>query len=93
MVTPVDISQEGEQIFLLVASNIYCGHHDRGCQRRPADGDLQDSEGRDRTQRAPGHLPDLETAVKQNAAGLMACSGRVFHQHADDLAGDTSVLC
>jgi len=95
MVTPVDISQDGEQVFPLVASNMYrvgtaivaVKEGQLTVNYRTLDGVTVHSE----------HLaiyPDLEAAVKQKAAGLDGVSFKPGEpiSIADDLAGDTSVL-
>jgi hypothetical protein len=95
MVTPVDISQEGEQTFPLVASNIYrVGTATVAVKEGQLTVTYKTLKGVTVHSEHLAIYPDLETAVKQNAAGLDGVSFKPGEpiSIADDLAGDTSVL-
>ncbi|HHU01775.1 MAG TPA: hypothetical protein GXZ91_01380 [Christensenellaceae bacterium] len=95
MVTPVDISQDGEQVFPLVASNMYCVG---AAIVAVKDGQLtvsyQTLEGVTVHSEYLAIYPDIDAAVADNAAELGGESlkfGKPI-SIADDLAGDTSML-
>ncbi|NLJ65190.1 MAG: hypothetical protein GX337_07355 [Christensenellaceae bacterium] len=95
MVTPVDISQDGEQVFPLVASNMYCVG---AAIVAVKDGQLtvsyQTLDGITVHSEYLAIYPDIEAAVADNATELGGESlkfGKPI-SIADDLAGNTSVL-
>ncbi|MGI6694666.1 MAG: hypothetical protein ACOX6O_00285 [Christensenellales bacterium] len=95
MVTPVDISQEGEQTFPLVASNIYrVGTATVAVKEGQLTVTYKTLKGVTVHSEYLAIYPDLETAVKQNAADLGGVSFKPGEpiSISDDLAGDTSVL-
>jgi hypothetical protein len=95
MVTPVDISQEGEQTFSLVASNIYrVGTATVAVKEGQLTVTYKTLKGVTVHSEYLAIYPDLETAVKQNAADLGGVSFKPGEpiSISDDLAGDTSVL-
>ena len=95
MVTPVDISQDGEQVFPLVASNMYCVG---AAIVAVKDGQLtvsyQTLEGVTVHSEYFAIYPDIEAAVADNAADLGSKSLKFGMpiSIADELAGNTSVL-
>ena len=95
MVTPVDISQDGEQVFPLVASNMYCVG---AAIVAVKDGQLtvsyQTLDGITVHSEYLAIYPDIEAAVADNAADLGGESLKFGEpiSIADTLAGDNSVL-
>ncbi|MGI6634234.1 MAG: hypothetical protein ACOX7B_03560 [Christensenellales bacterium] len=95
MVTPVDISQEGEQTFPLVASNIYrVGTATVAVKEGQLTVTYKTLKGVTVHSEYLAIYPDLEAAIAQNAADLCSVSFKPGEpiSIADDLAGDTSVL-
>ncbi|MGI6634230.1 MAG: hypothetical protein ACOX7B_03540 [Christensenellales bacterium] len=95
MVTPVDISQEGEQTFPLVASNIYrVGTATVAVKEGQLTVTYKTLKGVTVHSEYLAIYPDLEAAIAQNAADLGGVSlkpGKPI-SIADTLGGDTSVL-
>lgn len=95
MVTPLDISQDGEQTFPLVASNLYkVGTATITVQEGQLTVTCETLKGVTVHSEYLAIYPDLETAVEQDAAGLGGESLKLGEpiSIADTLSGDTSVL-
>ncbi len=95
MVTPVDLSQEGEQTFPLVASNIYrVGTAIVAVKEGQLTVTYNTLKGVTVHSEYLAIYPDLEAAIAQNAADLGGVSLKPGEpiSIADTLGGDTSVL-
>jgi hypothetical protein len=95
MVTPVDLSQEGEQTFPLVASNIYrVGTATVAVKEEQLTVTYKTLKGVTVHSEYLAIYPDLEAAIAQNAADLGGVSLKPGEpiSIADTLGGDTSVL-
>lgn len=95
MVTPVDLSQDGEQTFPLVASNVYrVGTATVAVKEGQLTVTYKTLEGVTVHSEYLAVYPDVETALAQDAAGLGGVSLKFGEpvSIADTLAGDTSVL-